>query len=94
MMKIVNQIIRSKIRPQLMDHYGDLELLRVENGIVTVKLLGACRGCPSAKATLEEIVLAGIQEELPEIREVALYDETSEELLEMARKILKVAIKN
>lgn len=77
-----------------MDHYGDLELLRVENGIVTVKLLGACRGCPSAKATLEEIVLAGIQEELPEIREVALYDETSEELLEMARKILKVAIKN
>lgn len=77
-----------------MDHYGDLELLRVENGIVTVKLLGACRGCPSAKATLEEIVLVGIQEELPEIREVALYDETSEELLEMARKILKVAIKN
>lgn len=77
-----------------MDHFGDLELIRVEDGIVTIKLLGACRGCPSAKSTLEEIVLAGIQEELPSIREVVLYDETSEELLDMARKILKVAIKN
>lgn len=94
MMKTVNQIIRTKIRPQLMDHFGDLELVRVEDGIVTVKLLGACRGCPSAKSTLEEIVLAGIQEELPSIREVSLFDETSEELLDMARKILKVALRD
>lgn len=94
MMKTVNQIIRAKIRPQLMDHFGDLELVRVEDGVVTVKLLGACRGCPSAKSTLEEIVLAGIQEELPEIREVMLFDETSEDLIEMAKKILGVALKN
>lgn len=76
-----------------MDHLGDLELISVQDGVVTVKLLGACKGCPSAKSTLEEIVLAGIQEEIPWIREVVLHDETSEELLEMARKILKVALK-
>lgn len=77
-----------------MEHFGDLELVGVEDGIVTVKLLGACRGCPSAKSTLEEIVLAGIQEELPSIREVVLFEETSEDLIIMAKKILGIALRN
>lgn len=93
MMKIVNQIIRTSIRPQLMDHFGDIELISVEDGIVTVKLLGACRGCPSAKETLEEVVLTGLQAELPDIRQVMLHEETSPELLNMARRILGVALR-
>lgn len=94
MLKIVNQIIRTKISPQLMTHDGDLELVGVEDGVVTIKLLGACRGCPSAKETVEEIVLAGLQAEIPAIREVVIWDETSEDLIIMAKKILNVALRN
>lgn len=84
----VNEVINRKIRPKLEKHYGDIKLVRVENNIVEVKLLGACSGCPSAKFTLEDIVLADLQEEIPEIKEVALVTEVSKDLIDMAKKIL------
>ncbi|TCO79524.1 Fe-S cluster biogenesis protein NfuA [Marinisporobacter balticus] len=81
-------MIESKIKPKLIAHYGNIELVKVENGIVEVKLLGACSGCPSAKFTLEDIVLVGLQEEIPEVKEVLLVNEVSGELIDMAKKIL------
>lgn len=88
MYKVVNEIIKEKVRPLLMEHYGDIELLSVENNCVTVKFLGACKGCPSAQETLQEIVLANIQQEIPQITEVILDQETSPELLALAKLIL------
>lgn len=84
----VNSIINEKVRPALKEHNGNIELIDVKDGVVTVKLLGQCSGCPSAKFTLEHVVQTTLQNEVPEIKEVIATHEVSEELLDMARKIL------
>ncbi|WP_053956153.1 NifU family protein [Inediibacterium massiliense] len=88
MFEEVQKVIDTKIRPKLMKHYGDIKLIGVKDQIVEVKLLGACGSCPSAKITLEEIVLADLQEEIPTIKEVHLVHEMSQDLIDMAKKIL------
>lgn len=88
MFKKVQDVIDTRVKPKLLEHYGDIELISVEGDVVSVKLLGACSGCPSARFTIEDVVLAGIREELPEIKEVILVQEVSQDLLDMAKKIL------
>jgi len=60
------------IRPALQADGGDVELVDVdeENGIVTVRLQGACSGCPSAQITLAMGVERAIKDKVPEIKEV------------------------
>ncbi|MCY6371920.1 NifU family protein [Clostridium ganghwense] len=89
MFEKVEKVLEAKVRPVLAKHYGNIELIKVEDGIVKVKLLGQCSGCPSAKYTIEEIVETSLKEEIPEVKKVVLIHETSEELIDMARKILK-----
>ena len=49
---------------------GDVELLNIEDGIVTVALRGACGSCPFSLMTLKQGIEARIKEEIPEIKEV------------------------
>jgi Fe-S cluster biogenesis protein NfuA len=42
----------NKIRPMLQADGGDVELVDVQDGIVTVRLQGACGGCPMSQMTL------------------------------------------
>ncbi|PKL15111.1 MAG: hypothetical protein CVV50_01175 [Spirochaetae bacterium HGW-Spirochaetae-6] len=58
------------IRPRLQMDGGDIEFIGLEDGIVKVRLQGACHGCPSASYTLKLGVERYIQEKLPEIKEV------------------------
>ena len=53
-----------------------------------VRLTGSCASCPSAQSTIEEVVKAIVTENIPEIKDVVLDDSISEDLLDMARKIL------
>lgn len=55
------------IRPALQADGGDVELVDVENGVVRVKLTGACGGCPMSQITLKEGIERVIKEKLPEI---------------------------
>lgn len=84
----IHEIIDQKVKPILAEHHGSIELVSVEHDRIEVKLLGACSGCPSAKATLEDTVLGLIQEEVPSIQDVILVTEISDDLLNMARHIL------
>lgn len=88
MYKQICEIIDRKVKPILAEHHGSIELVSVEHDRIEVKLLGACSGCPSAKATLEDTVLGLIQEEVPSIQAVILVTEISDDLLNMARHIL------
>ncbi len=57
------------IRPYLQADGGDIELVNIEeNGVVKVKLRGACGGCPSALITLKQGVEARLKEEIPEVQ--------------------------
>lgn len=84
----IEKILEVNVRPKLADHYGNIELVSFDDGIVEVKLLGQCKGCLSAKYTIEDLVEAALKETIPGIKKVILKNEVSEELLEQARKFL------
>ncbi len=55
------------IRPSLQADGGDVELVDVENGIVKVRLTGACGGCPMSQMTLKQGIERRMKEAIPEI---------------------------
>ncbi len=59
-----------KIRPMLMADGGDIELVDVEDGVVKVRLQGACAGCPGAQMTLQLGVEKQIKADVPEVVKV------------------------
>ena len=65
----VREVIE-KIRPVLQRDGGDIELISVEDGVVKVKLQGACSGCPMSQMTLKNVVEQTIKNEIPEIKSV------------------------
>ena len=66
-METINQIklVLNRIRPFIQGDGGDVEFVKYEEGIVYVKLLGACVGCTSADLTLKEGIEALLLEEVP-----------------------------
>ena len=55
------------IRPALQADGGDVELVNVENGVVTVRLVGACGSCPMSTMTLRMGVERLLKKEVPEM---------------------------
>jgi Fe-S cluster biogenesis protein NfuA len=84
----IEKVLEAKVRPYLAEHYGNIELVSVHEGIVEVKLFGQCKGCLSAKYTIEDVVESALKEAIPAIKKVMLRNEISEELMEQARKFL------
>ena len=61
----------SEIRPSLQNDGGDVELVEITpEGIVKVRLTGACQGCPMGQMTLKMGIEKIIKEKVPEIKEV------------------------
>ncbi|MBE0460910.1 MAG: NifU family protein [Candidatus Aminicenantes bacterium] len=59
-----------KVRPSLIADGGNVELVEVKDGVVKVKLTGACRGCPMSQMTLKMGIEKFLKKEIPEIKEV------------------------
>ena len=60
-----------KIRPSLQADGGDVELIEVgEDGVVRVRLQGACAGCPMSQMTLKMGIEKLLKEEIPEVTTV------------------------
>jgi len=74
MSKQMNEEIEAaiaEIRPRLQDDGGDIEFVGVtDDGVVQVRLRGACAGCPGAVMTLKMGVERIIRERVPEIKSV------------------------
>lgn len=65
------QAILDDVRPALQADGGDVELIEVdEQGIVKVRLQGACSGCPMASMTLKNGIERALKEAIPEVKEV------------------------
>ena len=64
------QAALDKIRPALKADGGDVELVDVNDGVVKVKLTGACGGCPMSTMTLKMGVERVVKEEVPEVKEL------------------------
>ena len=59
-----------EVRPGLRADGGDVDLISVDGDVVTLRLRGACQGCPMAGSTLSEFVTERIRVHAPEIRRV------------------------
>lgn len=64
------EITLDKIRPFLQRDGGDLEFVSFQNGIVYVKMLGACANCLSLDVTIKEGIQIILVEEVPGVTEV------------------------
>ncbi|CCQ97689.1 Nitrogen-fixing NifU domain protein [[Clostridium] ultunense Esp] len=62
--------VLDKLRPFIQSDGGDVELLDVEDGIVKLRLLGACGSCPSSTITLKAGIERALMEKVPEVVEV------------------------
>lgn len=62
--------VLNQIRPSLRADGGDVELVDVKDGIVSVRLTGACSGCPMSTLTLKNGIERLLKEEISGIKEV------------------------
>jgi len=61
----------NQIRPGLQADGGDVELVDVtEDGVVKVRLVGACKGCAMSQMTLKLGIERFLKEKIPEVKEV------------------------
>ena len=60
----------ANIRPSLQADGGDIELVSIEDGVVKVRLTGACGGCPMSQMTMAMGIERAIKKEVAEVRKV------------------------
>ena len=77
-------VLDEYVRPLLRTHGGDMEVISVEDGLMRFRLKGKCAGCPAADLTTEELIQSEV------LKQVVLVQETSQELIDQARAILKM----
>ncbi len=63
-----------KIKPMLMRDGGNVELVDIVDGVVKVRLQGACAGCPMSQMTLKNGIERLVKEEVPEVKSVEAVD--------------------
>lgn len=69
-MKDQVQEVLNVIRPSLQADGGDVELVDVKDGVVSVKLKGACAGCPMSTMTLKNGIERFLKEKISSVKEV------------------------
>ena len=86
----IEAVLNEQVRPALRAHGGELEVVHLEGGVLYVKLLGQCAGCPSADLTNETLVEAEVVKALPElVQRVSVVQTVSDELWEQAKRLLR-----
>lgn len=71
----IQELIDAKVRPAVAQDGGDIIFHSYENGIVYLKMHGACSGCPSSTATLKSGIENMLKYYVPEILEVRAIEE-------------------
>lgn len=90
MQEAIKQAIVAKVRPVLAAHGGDIELLEVTaDGLVKIKLTGACATCPGAEQTMSEVVEAALKAVCPDIKGVVAVHQVSDDLIGQALRLLR-----
>lgn len=84
----ITKVLKDKVDPILAAHYGGAVLTKLEDDVAFVRLTGACASCPSAQMTIEDVVKETVLANVEGIKDVVLDTSVSDDLLDMARKIL------
>jgi Fe-S cluster biogenesis protein NfuA len=59
-----------RVRPYLHSHGGNVELIAITDGVVRLKLIGSCNGCPSSSITLKTAIQSAVYESAPDITSI------------------------
>ena len=73
-LKQIEALTEAKVRPYLQRDGGNIELIKLENGVLFVKLNGRCHGCPHATQTLQNAVEATIKKYIKNIKQIKRED--------------------
>jgi len=70
--KMYDEVVEvlDKLRPFLQRDGGDVELVEIEDGVVKLRLMGACGSCPSSTITLKAGIERALMEEIDGVKEV------------------------
>ena len=68
--KVKIEKILDEVRPGILAHGGNVELKKVEDGLVYLNIQGACRGCPMSAMTFQMGVEEELKSKIPEIKEI------------------------
>ena len=94
MVRTIENVIETEIRPQLQAHGGDIELLGVSgDGTVRIRLLGQCAACPASHLTLENLIEAVLKEKVPGVTEISVTQSVSDELIRDALRFLRKGVR-
>ena len=88
MIERINEVLEEKVRPALLSHEGDVQIVEYADEVLKIRLTGHCSGCPSARLTTEELIAAEVQKALEYLKTEMEVNEISPELLDFARKLL------
>ena len=87
MLEEVKEVIEKDIRPLLEREGGSIELESVDDdGVVKVRLTGACAGCPMSQFTLVNFVEATLKDKVPEVKSVVATDDAKARFEELLRR--------
>lgn len=70
----IKRILNEKVAPMIQADGGDIEFVQIQSGVVTVRLLGACVGCPISVYTVKFGIEKALQE-LDGVKEVIALQE-------------------
>ena len=65
-----------QVRPALKTHHGGVELIGVFDGVVRLRLVGSCHGCPSSSVTMKQTIEEAILARAPDVAGVEVEDAT------------------
>ena len=74
----IKALLNARIRPAVKKDGGDIKFINFDNGIVSVEMQGACKGCPYAMRTLKDGVERILKTYIPEVKEVRNIDENNQ----------------
>ncbi len=84
----LEQLLDELVRPALRAHNGDVELVSYQDGILRLRMLGQCAGCPAATMTNETLIEGQLKPLLPQLKEVILVHTVNDSLLAEARALM------
>lgn len=70
MMERVQTLVDDLINPTLASHGGMVELVGVEDGVVSMRMSGGCQGCGAAQLTMAQGIELLVRDEIPEVKKI------------------------
>lgn len=84
----LEELLDQLVRPALRAHGGDAELVGFDDGVLRLRMLGQCAGCPGATLTNETLIEGQLMPILPDLKQVVLVHHVDDSLLNMARSLM------